>query len=67
MGNPAAEVLKLSEEHTSVRNAGAKIGDRLRLIPSHGCTTSNLHRRMIVARGDVIEDVWPIEGSGCLE
>ena len=67
MGNPAAEVLKLSEEHTSVKNAAAGIGDRLRLIPSHGCTTSNLHRRMIVARGDMIEDVWPIEGSGCLE
>ena len=67
MGNPAAEVLKLSEEHTSVKNAAAGIGDRLRLIPSHGCTTSNLHRRMIVARGDVVEDVWPIEGSGCLE
>jgi D-serine deaminase-like pyridoxal phosphate-dependent protein len=67
MGHPEAEVLKLSEEHTSVRKASAGIGDRLRLIPSHGCTTSNLHRRMIVVRGEVIEAVWPIEGSGCLE
>ena len=67
LGHPDAEVLKLSEEHTSVKHLGAGVGERLRLIPSHGCTTSNLHRRMIVARGDVIEDVWPIEGSGCLE
>ena len=28
----------------------ARVGERLRLIPSHGCATSNLHRRMIVAR-----------------
>jgi D-serine deaminase-like pyridoxal phosphate-dependent protein len=67
LGHPEAEVRPLAEEHASVKNVSAKIGDRLQLIPSHGCTTSNLHRRMIVARGDVIEGVWPIEGSGCLE
>jgi D-serine deaminase-like pyridoxal phosphate-dependent protein len=67
LGHPEAEVRPLAEEHASVKNVHAEIGDRLRLIPSHGCTTSNLHRRMIVVRGDVIEDVWPIEGSGCLE
>ena len=58
-----------SEEHTSVKVGGRplKIGDRVRLIPSHVCTTCNLHRRIFAVRGGLVEDVWPIEGSGCLE
>jgi len=58
-----------SEEHASVRVGGAplKVGDRIRLIPSHGCTTCNLHRRIFAVRGGMVEDVWAIEGSGCLE
>jgi D-serine deaminase-like pyridoxal phosphate-dependent protein len=58
-----------SEEHASVRVAGPpfKVGDRVRLIPSHGCTTCNLHRRLFAVRAGLVEDVWAIEGSGCLE
>jgi D-serine deaminase-like pyridoxal phosphate-dependent protein len=58
-----------SEEHASVRVGGRplKIGDRVRLIPSHGCTTCNLHRRLFAVRDGMIEDVWAIEGSGCLD
>lgn len=58
-----------SEEHASVRVGGPplKVGDRVRLVPSHGCTTCNLHRRVFAVRGGIVEDVWAIEGSGCLE
>lgn len=58
-----------SEEHASVRTRGRplKVGDRIRLIPSHGCTTCNLHRRFFAVRDGIVEDIWPIEGSGCLE
>jgi D-serine deaminase-like pyridoxal phosphate-dependent protein len=58
-----------SEEHTSVKVSGRplKIGDRTRLVPSHVCTTCNLHRRIYAVRGGMVEDVWAIEGSGCLE
>jgi D-serine deaminase-like pyridoxal phosphate-dependent protein len=58
-----------SEEHASVRVAGPplKVGDRVRLVPSHGCTTCNLHRRIFAVRDGLVEDVWAIEGSGCLE
>ena len=59
-----------SEEHVGVNLCGrhaAEIGQKLRLIPSHGCTTCNLYREYIVHRGGVIEDVWPIEGSGALK
>jgi D-serine deaminase-like pyridoxal phosphate-dependent protein len=64
---PNATVLSIAEEHTSIGNLPAHVGDRIRLIPSHGCTTSNLHRRMWVVRKDAVADVWPIEGSGRLE
>lgn len=58
-----------SEEHTSVKVGGRplKVGERVRLIPSHVCTTCNLHRRLFAVRDGIVEDIWPIEGSGCLE
>jgi D-serine deaminase-like pyridoxal phosphate-dependent protein len=58
-----------SEEHASVKVGGPplKVGDRVRLIPSHACTTCNLHRRIFAVRGGTVDDVWAIEGSGCLE
>jgi D-serine deaminase-like pyridoxal phosphate-dependent protein len=58
-----------SEEHTSVKVGGRplRVGDRVRLIPSHVCTTCNLHRRIFAVRDGTVEDVWAIEGSGCLE
>ena len=58
-----------SEEHLGVSLCGehrAEIGDKIRLIPSHGCTTCNLYREYVVHRDGVIEDVWPIEGAGAL-
>ncbi len=58
-----------SEEHGSVKVGGPplNVGDRVRLIPSHGCTTCNLHRRLFAVRDGIVEDVWAIEGSGCLD
>jgi D-serine deaminase-like pyridoxal phosphate-dependent protein len=41
-----------------------KVGDKIEIIPSHGCTTSNLYREFVVHRNGVVEDVWAIEGSG---
>jgi D-serine deaminase-like pyridoxal phosphate-dependent protein len=67
VGNPKANVLYVAEEHTVMENVKADIGDKIRLIPPHGCTTNNLHERMWIARNDVIEDIWLLEGRGCLE
>lgn len=56
-----------SEEHCAVSlppGSTVKVGDHLEIIPSHGCTTANLHREFIIHRNGVVEDVWPIEGSG---
>ena len=70
-GLPAAEVVGFgSEEHLTLRVPGEsalRVGDRLELIPSHGCTTSNLYREFVLHREGCVTEVWPIEGSGKLQ
>lgn len=66
-GHPTATVRYTAEEHVPLDNLTASVGDQLRLIPAHGCTTNSLYRKMWIVRDEVIVDVWEIEGSGCLE
>ncbi len=66
-GFAGARALYVADEHTPIENVSARVGERIWLIPSHGCTTHNLHRRMWVVREGTVEAVWPIEASGCLE
>lgn len=59
-----------SEEHTTIELSGnreVKVGDRLEIIPSHGCTTSNLYREFVVHQNGQVVGIWPIEGSGKLQ
>lgn len=54
-----------SEEHVVAHHTPDwSIGDPLHLIPSHACTTCNLHREITVYEDDRVVDVWPIEASG---
>jgi D-serine deaminase-like pyridoxal phosphate-dependent protein len=54
-----------AEEHVVVNNAPDwKIGELLQLIPTHACTTCNLHREIVVHEAGRVVDVWPIEASG---
>ena len=60
----------LSEEHGVLeRESGdpLALGDRVLLIPTHGCTTNNLHDRFYAIRDGIVEDVWPIAARGCLQ
>jgi D-threonine aldolase len=66
-GAPEAKARYIAEEHVPFDNFCAPVGSKWHLVPSHGCTTCNLHRRLWIARKDMIEEVWPIEASGCLE
>lgn len=70
VGRPGDEIPVLSsEEHVKVALGGSlpiRIGQKLRLIPSHGCTTCNLYREYVIHRKGIIEDVWPIDGAGRL-
>jgi D-serine deaminase-like pyridoxal phosphate-dependent protein len=56
-----------SEEHSTLtRQGGAalKPGDRVEIVPSHGCTTINLHDAYYVTRDDRLVAIWPIGGRG---
>lgn len=67
IGYPEAKSLYVAEEHTIFKNIDVNIGDKIRVVPPHGCTTNNLYSQMWISRNNRIEEVWPIEGRGCLE
>lgn len=61
--------LGLSEEHGHVgidegHELDLGVGDRVRILPSHGDTTINLHERYYAVRGEEVEAIWPIIGRG---
>lgn len=59
-----------SEEHIKIsipQDAAIVIGDRMEIIPSHGCTTSNLYPEFVVYKDGLVTDKWPIEGRGKLQ
>jgi D-serine deaminase-like pyridoxal phosphate-dependent protein len=62
------KVAHLSEEHgkldLSNSDADLKPGDKIELIPSHGCTTINLHDYYFGLRDGKLEAVWSIAGRG---
>jgi D-serine deaminase-like pyridoxal phosphate-dependent protein len=66
-GRVEENVVKLSEEHTTVscpEAASPRVGELREVIPAHCCATMNLHRTCIGVRGGVVEAIWPIEASG---
>lgn len=58
----------LSEEHGKLLLEGdakqLQIGDKVELLPSHGCTTINLYDQFVVIRDDKVQEIWRIEGRG---
>lgn len=64
---PDSEILYLAEEHMVIKNISVSIGDKIKIVPPHGCTTNNLYSRMWISRGGIVEDLWEIEGRGCLK
>jgi D-serine deaminase-like pyridoxal phosphate-dependent protein len=63
-----ATLLGCSEEHAKVSLNGAardlRIGDKIAVTPSHGCTTINLHDNLYVTEDERLRDIWPIAGRG---
>lgn len=63
-----AKVISLSEEHgkmdISESDTDLKPGDKIELIPSHCCTTINLHDKFFCIRNDILESIWDIAGRG---
>jgi D-serine deaminase-like pyridoxal phosphate-dependent protein len=61
-------VTHLYEEHALVEDKTPenhlKIGDKLELVPTHGCTTINLHDEFHCVRNGYLEAVWKISARG---
>ena len=41
-----------------------RVGEVITLLPSHICTTINLHDVLVGVRGDVVESILPVEARG---
>jgi len=60
-------LVRLSEEHGVMRitpGSPLAIGDRLRIVPNHACTVSNLGRRFYGLRDGVVSEVISIDAAG---
>ena len=58
--------VRMSEEHCSIAHVpdGIKVGDMLKLIPGHCCTTVNLHNHIYLVRGDEVLDRLEVVSRG---
>ena len=67
-GSKDLEVIGQNEEHGKIRTttgkSSLKVGDKIELIPSHGCTTINLHDKYYAVRKGNVEAVYPILARG---
>lgn len=60
-------LVRLSEEHGVLdipADSGMSVGDRIRIVPNHVCSVSNLARQFYGLRGRVVEEIIPIDASG---
>ena len=61
------ELVSLSEEHGKLvadESVSLKIGDKFEILPTHGCTTINLHDNFYGIRDGKLECIWKIEARG---
>ncbi len=57
--------VEMSEEHCTIYAANrCTVGDKLRLIPGHCCTTINLHDMLYLIRGAKVADRVPVTSRG---
>ncbi|NWG12313.1 MAG: alanine racemase [Acidobacteria bacterium] len=58
----------MSEEHGHLNiessSASLRIGDRLRFVPNHVCTTVNMHDEVWGVRGEEVVERWEVLGRG---
>lgn len=67
---PGVTYRRGSDEHGSMivdpaaLDRPLRVGDVVNLLPSHICTTVNLHDVFVGVRAGVVEAIWPIEARG---
>jgi len=66
--DPGITVSRLNEEHGHIKiespERDLRVGDKIELIPSHGCTTIPFYDRYVVIRNDRVESVIEIHARG---
>jgi D-serine deaminase-like pyridoxal phosphate-dependent protein len=61
------KMIHLYEEHGLLEQTSGKrpqVGDKVELIPTHGCTTINLHNQFHCVRNGYLESTWKISARG---
>ncbi len=65
---PGLSIFRLNEEHGHLKieypDHDLFVGDKIELIPSHGCTTIPLYDRYVVIRNDHVEAVMEMHARG---
>ena len=72
IGITGVEMTGLSEEHGTLKTVGQVSdtnvsltpGDKIEILPTHCCTTVNLHDRYYGIRNGIVESVWDIAARG---
>lgn len=70
IGRPGVSYLRGSDEHGKIEinqdelESPVKVGEVLRILPSHVCTTINLHDVLVGIRNGSVEAIWPVETRG---
>ncbi len=63
----------IHEEHTCLveleesTKKQLKVGEKIEMIPSHGCTTISMHDYFYGVRNGTVESIWSIEARGKFE
>jgi D-serine deaminase-like pyridoxal phosphate-dependent protein len=62
---PGWTMVKMNEEHGYVRNdSAAKIGEKIWVVPSHVCTTVNMHDEIAYGRAGRVEGTFRVAARG---
>lgn len=70
INRPGVRYVRGSDEHGSIavdpaaQDRTLSVGDVVTLLPSHVCTTVNLHDLFVGVRDGKVETIWPIETRG---
>jgi len=69
--DPQTTFEAMSEEHGHLNVSRSerryRIGERIRIIPNHVCTTVNMHHQVYGVRGNRVEVVWEVAAQGKLQ
>ena len=67
----AARIAALSEEHGHVDLSACEdrpaVGERVHILPNHACPVSNLADAVVLARGQRVVALHPVDARGCVQ